>query len=210
MKRLAFTMIELVMAIVVLGILAAVAIPKLDNDIRVGARDNIYSALQYTRQLALVDNKTDPTDPRWQQRLWTMRFSSDNDGGFFYTVSSNENTNGGISKEECAIDPSNGKYMFNVNGDKDINNDESPNVFLGKKFGVNKVDFEGGCSGGQSISFDHLGRPFVGGTLASTAPDLYSQVMTEDCTITVGFADTDIKDLVFSISKETGFVQIEE
>lgn len=206
MKRLAFTMIELIMAIVVLGILAAVAIPRLDSDIRIGARDNIYSALQYTRQLALVDNKTDPADNEWQQELWAIRFSEDGDGGFTYSIFSNEDHGRNVDREECAIDPSNGKYMFTQAGNNTINDDESPNVFLGNNFGINQVDFEDGCNGGRTIAFDHLGRAFIGGIFARE--DLYTEVMTEDCTIRVGFEDRDMEDLVFNISKETGFVRI--
>jgi len=206
MKRLAFTMIELVMAIVVLGILAAVAIPKLDNDIRVGARDNIYSALQYTRQLALVDNKTNPTDDEWQQELWAIRFSSDGDGGFTYSIFSNSDHGLNVDLEESAIDPANGKYLFARAGRSTPEDDESPSVFLGQEFGINEVDFVGGCRGTQTLAFDHLGRPHVGGIF--TKQDLYSQVMTTDCTITIGFEDEDIEDLTFIVSKETGFVRI--
>jgi prepilin-type N-terminal cleavage/methylation domain-containing protein len=220
-KRLAFTMIELVMVIVVLGILAAVAIPKLDNDIRVGARDNIYSALQQTRQLALVDNKTNPSNANWQQELWAIRFSSDGDDGFTYSLFSNIDHDKNIDKNEVTIDPSNGKYIYHVAGSNAIQDDESPNVFLGTKFGINKVDFTGGCDGGETqvydhlgqpyafgktIAFDHLGRPYVSGIFSSI--NLYNGIMTTDCIITVGFTDTDLEDIVFTISKETGFVDI--
>ena len=208
MKRLAFTMIELVMAVVVLGILAAMAIPRLDNDIRIGARDTIHSALQYTRQLALSDNKTNPRDNEWQQELWAIRFSEDGDDGFTYSIFSNRDHGTNVDREECAVDPSNGKYMFAKAGNNTINEEESPNVFLGNNFGVNRVDFEDGCDGGRTIAFDHLGRPFIGGIFARE--DLYSEVMIDDCTITIGFEDTSINDIVFTISKETGFVQIEE
>ncbi len=205
-NRLAFTMIELVMVIVVLGILTAVAIPRLDNDIRVGARDNIYSALQQTRQLALVDNKTDPNDANWQQELWAIRFASDGDNGFTYSIFSNLDHNSQPKKTESAIDPSNGKYMYHVAGSNNIEADESPNVFLGNKFGINKINFTGGCRSGSTIAFDHLGRPYISGIFSST--NLYNGIMTTDCTITVGFADTDLDDIIFTISKETGFVDV--
>jgi len=204
-KRLAFSMIELVMVIVVLGILSAMAIPNFKNDVRTGARENIYSALQYTRNLALIDNRTDPTDSKWQMELWHIAFSTTSEG-YTYKIGSNLDHNTALKKEECAIDPANGKYFYNVNGDTTIDADESPNVFLGKNFGVKDVIFKDGCSTGKYIAFDNLGRPFINGIYSPKI--LYSSVMTRDCKIVVKFQDTDIKDLEFSIKKETGFVEV--
>jgi len=204
-KRLAFTMIELVMVIVVLGILSAMAIPNLKNDVRTGARENLYSALQYTRNLALIDNRTDPTDSKWQMELWTIAFSTTSEG-YTYSIGSNKDHNSAFKESECAIDPANGKYFYNQNGNIDIGVNESPNIFLGKKFGVKDIIFADGCSGIKYIAFDNLGRPFKGG-IFSYAP-LYSKIMTKDCKMTISFIDTDIEDLIFSIKKETGFVEV--
>ncbi len=207
-KRLAFSMIELIMVIVVMGILSAVAMPQLNSDTRVGARDNIYSALQFTRHLALIDNRTNPENTKWQMELWTIAFASDSDsdGGYNYSIGSNQNHNNAFSQNECAIDPANGQYFYAQNGSKNIGINQSPNVFLGINFGVKEVKFTNGCTGAKHIAFDNLGRPFVGSTF-SVQP-LYSKVMIKDCTITVKFKDTDLENLEFSIKKETGFIEI--
>ncbi len=207
MKKSAFTMLELVMVIVVLGILAAVALPRYDRDLRQGAESNIVAAIRYTQHMALIDDKTDPRDTNWQQELWTIRFSSYTDSGntrFFYTISSNINHGGNVDRNETIVDPVTGKYMYNAAGDSTVDADESSNIFIGKKYGVNSVDFAEGCGPAKHVAFDHLGRPFKSGIFGAVA--LYDGYMVEDCSISIGFEDSNIEDLVITIEKETGHV----
>ncbi len=220
MKRLAFTMLELLIVIVVLGILATLAIPRMERDVRQEAKDNILSALRYTQHLALVDNKTnlrrqllthaDGTtslrDLDWQQTLWTMGFSRyfNSNNKYFYTISSNTNYGLAVDKHETAMDPANGKYMYHLPIDSEIRVDESPNIFIGKKYGVNSVVFSGGCGPEKYIAFDYLGRPFKSGIFTAVTP--YAGYMTSNCYITVGFEESSAAEIVFTIEKETGFV----
>ncbi len=203
----AFTLIELVFVIVVLGILASLAIPRMDRDLRQEAADNVLSAIRYTQHLALNDNKTDPGNTNWQKELWKISFSTSADNlANFYTISSDKVPYAAVSKDETAIDPQNGKYMYNMGGDTTIDSDESPSIFIGKKYGINSMTFNGGCSGAQHIGFDHLGRPHnaLGG-----ATNTYSQYMTTDCSIIMGFTDGSITDLNITIATETGYVSID-
>ena len=201
----AFTMIELVFVIVVLGILASLALPRLDRDLRQEAKDNLLSAIRYAQHLALMDNKTNPTDTNWQKKLWQIRFSTSTDNlENFYTVFSDLNDNDDVTNNEAAIDPINGKYMFT--DDSTIDADESPNIFIGKKYGINSMNFSGGCSGAQHIAFDNLGRPHND---LGSATNNYSQYMASDCTIIMGFADTSLTDLNITIATETGYVSID-
>ena len=206
----AFTMLELVFVIVVLGILAALALPRMDRDLRQEAKDNILSAIRYTQHLALMDNKTNPLDANWQKGLWKITFSTSTDNlANFYTISSDAPPyNGSVSKAETAIDPANGKYMYNLGGNLDIDADESPNIFIGKKYGVimKNANFTGGCSGAQHIAFDHFGRPHNG---IGSATNNYSQYMTSDCNIIIGFEDSAIRDLNVTVATETGYVTID-
>lgn len=201
----AFTMLELVFVIVVLGILAALALPRMDRDLRQEAKDNILAAIRYTHHLALNDDKTDPTDTTWQKKLWKISFTKSTDNlANFYTVSSDLNSNGDVSKDETAIDPANGKYMYNASGATvGIDSDESPNIFIGKQYGINSMTFTGGCDDAQHIAFDHLGRPHND---IGDADNDYNKYMDADCEIQFGFADASINPLTVTITMETGHV----
>ena len=200
----AFTMIELVFVIVVLGILAALALPRMDRDLRQEAKDNILAVIRYTQHLALNDDKTKPTDTNWQKKLWKITFSSSSADNLanYYTVSSDTNGNDIVTDDETAIDPADGKYMFT--DDSTIDTDESPNIFIGKTYGVKGITFSGGCSDAdpKHIGFDNLGRPHNG---IGAATNNYSQYMASDCTIQFIFADGSTP-LTVTIATETGHV----
>ncbi len=179
-QKSAFSMLELVMVIVVLGILATFAIPRMNNDLRQEAADNILSAIRYTQHLALVDDKTDPFDATWQSKLWNISFATDGDN---YTVASDT---------AFAIDPSNGKLMDGLSTG-------SPSVRLLKKYGIDTIS---GC--GNLIAFDRLGRPF---TAVIGATNDYANYMTADCNITFTSPAFD-SDIIIEIKRETGYAFI--
>lgn len=214
----AFTMIELIFVIVVLGILAALALPRMDRDLRQEAADNILSAIRYTQHMALMDDKTNPDDVNWQQTLWMIKFTGGNNA--YYTVSSDIGptipTRGTVNKTESAIDPANGKYMYNSSGAfSSIGANESPNIFLGHKYGINAITFSAGCNAHNSalaanvkhLAFDNLGRPHSG--LDTTATGLagndYATYISSDCNITFAFSNASINPLVITIRQETGY-----
>ena len=199
MKHSAFTMLELIFVIVVLGILSALAMPRLERDLRQEAKDNLLSAVRYTQHLALTDDKTNPSDGNWQKKLWMIQFVQFG-GKLRYRIGADTNGGGAIDKVEAAIDPINGKYIYN--NSTSLQSDESPNIFLGKTYGIDSISLSGGCTS-QHIAFDNLGRPFNGIT---TATNDYSKYMTNDCNMTFGFASSDISDLVITIAQETGYV----
>ena len=203
----AFTMMELVFVIVVLGIIAALALPRMDRDLRQEAKDNILSAIRYTQQLALSDDKTAPSDNQWQKALWQIRFS--NPGGeWLYTIASNSDYGANLDQNESAIDPLNGKYMHSTDASP-ADGDESPSIFLTKLFGINAVTLNNcaGTSGSsaQHIAFDHLGRPHRGVT-GGGSNNYSTLVTTSDCVIAFDFIDTAISSLNITIRRETGHV----
>ena len=187
-RREAFTMIELIFAIIVIGILAAVAIPRLDRDFRQEAKDNYIAAIRYTQHLALIDDKTNPFQSGWQANYWTIKFADD---GSSYSI---------VSGSNFAVDPTSGKlYDGQTSG--------SQSALTGKKYGVKSVKATGGCSG-PNIMFDRYGRPFDGTTASGVgiATD-YSNYMSADCKLTIEFKSSGIDPLELTISKETGAIK---
>ena len=198
-------MIELVFVIVVLGILAALALPRMERDLRQEAADNVLSSIRYTQHLALNDDKTDPFDTNWQQKLWTIYFTTATSGSY-YNVSSDLDKSGlPAEKIETAIDPANGKYMYHHHNNA-VQANESPNVLLGKKYGVGSINFSGsGCSQ-KHIAFDQLGRPHNG---IGGASNNYSTYMNTDCRITFSFTGGSPNSFSIIIKKETGYAYID-
>ena len=211
MKQKAFTMLELVLVIVVLGILAALSIPRLDRDLKQEAADNILSAIRYTQHLALLDDKQKFDNAQWQRRWWRIVFGTCTGTDHYYMVGADDNmtgsTNGYFSQEEAAIDPANSKTMFWTNGADCSNGGDSSsseNIFISKKFGITTIQPSGGCSN-LYIGFDHLGRPYASNFVNSTQPD-YSGLLNSTCTFTFTLTDGDTFGI--SIQSHTGYAQI--
>ncbi|MDD5360320.1 MAG: type II secretion system protein [Sulfurovaceae bacterium] len=197
-NKTAFTMIELVFVIVTMGIIAAVAIPRLQNDSRQEAIDQVLSDIRYAQHLALTDDVTNPANPNWQRAFWGIRFV--NDGGqWIYSIGSDKNLGGNFDGNEYAIDSLSGLPM---NGNNTAANPSvSPRTKLFKK-GVTNVTFGGaGCAAApQHIGFDRLGRPHQS-YFGSTSPD-YSSVLTNTCDITFTHPSGNF---VIRINPETGY-----
>jgi len=207
-QKKAFTMIEMIMAIIVLGILASLAMPRLERDLKQEAADEILSQIRYTQHLALIDDMHEFDNPEWQKKFWRIDFGTcDDDSGLFYRIGSDsDKSGGGFTQAEAAIDPINKKALFATNI---ICNDPgtNPNVFLGTKYNVIDIDASR-CNLVQHIGFDHLGRPHIGFSNSNT-PD-YSSYMhnaaNQACRFTFTLSDGDTFSI--DIAPETGYANI--
>ena len=206
-QKSAFTMLELVFVIVVLGTLASMALPRLDRDHTQEAADHILSQIRYTQHLALMDDMHEFNNPSWQQKWWKIMFSSCQNGNLFYRIGSDNNMdgNGMFSQDEAAIDPINGMPLFMSNNDDTCEGDTtvSKNIFLTERFGITAINTTS-CNNTAHIGFDHLGRPHQGYG-ASSQPN-FASYLNAVCTFT--FTMSDNTTFSIQIKPETGYAQI--
>ena len=225
MKKRAFTMIELVFVIVVVGILAAVMIPKLNRNGSREAATQILTHIRYTQHLAMQDDKyVQSVDEKlWFKMRWGITFnetslkecSIDKPGvkTWKYSVFFDKSLNGNVNSErEVANDIyKSGKLLsggwsgISTDACKKINEE----LNLGKRFGITLVDFKDGCSGMQTIIFDEMGRPMrVASTTSGGAKRPYDRLLKKDCSITI--TDKRGNQTTITIEKESGFASIKE
>ena len=223
MKK-AFTMIELVFVIVIIGILAATILPSTKTNPLQEAALQLVSHIRYTQHLAMVDDKYDPSRKDtagsiiWHKDRWQIAFSDSNytDNGWAYTIFSDTQgiavSRGDAQESEVARNPENSQQIMtggysstqaldyrhvNFKGMKKLN--------LGKSYGVTSVIFGNNCNTSQRIAFDYLGRPLQGDV--SSMNDPYNttgtqRLLTGICTITLGDGTNSE---VISIVPETGY-----
>ena len=227
MKKRAFTMIELIFVIVVVGILAAIMIPKLNRNASREAANQILTHIRYTQHLAMQDDKYEnfvsDNPVKWYRMRWGVAFNNtslqkcsiDKPGvnTWKYSVFFDKSLNGNINSEsEVANDIyKSGKLLSG--GCSGISTDACKKITkelnLGKRFGITSVDFKDGCSGMQTIIFDEMGRPMrVASTTSGGAKRPYDRLLKKDCSITI--TDKRGNQTTITIEKESGFASIKE
>ena len=220
-------MIELIIVMVVLGILAINTFPRLQRDARSEAINHMLQIIRYTQNLALHDNKyedrLDGNSAKWQRKFWRFEIRRCPDTNkLYYNIGSDENKNGSISRNESAIDPSNGRFLFwpgnrNCKSDPQVLQQVSPNIFIEEKFGINRVVFSAcpvylanGTRNNNSshIAFDYFGRVYKQNTF-SLKPNNYG-ITTQDCSITFYFKDSSLQPFTIIIPNESGYAYLQE
>ncbi|MFH0710264.1 MAG: hypothetical protein V2A75_08660 [Pseudomonadota bacterium] len=200
MKRFAFTMLELVFVIIVIGILAVLAMPNFNRHPLQEAAEQVAGHIRYTQHLAMVDDKFDPTDPLWFRENWQIEFTS-TASNVFYKIYSDTDQEGNADNNELALDPLTGDKLY-----VDTINHTSNRTNLKDKFGITAVAFSSTCNTGKELSFDSLGRSYD--YVSESEPDannIYEHLLTQDCNITLTHSDGIA---VITIRPETGYVSV--
>ena len=202
-KKSAFTLFELVVVIAVIGILSAVAYPRIKRDNLTNALDQLVAHLRYTQHLAMVNDVFNPRQQNWFRARWQMSFFRCNatDEDWAYTVSSNTNLTNGVvvGRSETARDPLTQERLYISNTNCLQNSGDYPKLNLMATYNVASLTFSG-CN--QQIAFDTLGRPYESVNNANSHTENY---LTTDCTITITMDDGDTASIV--IHKETGYIE---
>jgi type II secretory pathway pseudopilin PulG len=221
----AFTMMELIFITIIIGILAAIIIPKSQGTRLREAADQIVSHIRYTQHLAMMDDKFDPNNSEWFKERWQIRFmnqaSIDGDATKYwsYVIFSDKPGYGGEPEaDEIARNPLNPSKKL-IGGTSSIITNIDYNdpratreLNLGKKYGITDVEFNRTCSNGippnnsKRLAFDYLGRPLKGSIDGSTAPYDNSRLIIRQCTITLTNSAHESINII--IEPETGFARI--
>ena len=218
MKK-AFTLIELVFVIIVIGIIAATVIPRTSSNGLQEAAIQVVSHIRYTQHLAMVDDKFDSSDSLWYRDRWQIQFNKTIDGEdvWAYTIyndtSRSSNANG---VNEIAKNPENrNQYMTGgASGFIDLDDSRrSKKMALQESFGIKDIEFNNCGSTAKRVSFDYLGRPLNGNP--NTATNTVERLITSQCLITIcTVLDCDAADesekLTIAIEPESGYIHILE
>lgn len=212
MKRFAFTMLELVFVIIVVGILAVLAMPNFSRDSLAEAAEQVATHIRYTQHLAMTDDRFDPSNAQWYSQMWifNIRGVADvNNGGeveWYYEVFSDRSNDNNSTIDEEAIDPLTGQTL----GNGSINNtiDDNRTVNLTRKYAISNITYAGGANAAGSvvtrISFDNLGRPY-----RNASPNLGQNwrtfLITTPVVITLVHTDGNA---TITVAPETGYVSV--
>jgi len=215
MKK-AFTLLEMVFVLVVVGILSAIVLTRPQSNSLQEAGLQLLSHIRYTQHLALVDNKFDTNDLNWFKKRWQLVFSSGAaaNNSPAYTIFSDTagNSTGNVNVTEVALNPENStQYMSggysganalditssSFNGMKKLN--------LGMSYGVSSVSLSGGCQNNR-IAFDHIGRLIKGDQTTMLGAYSNNRLVQTDCFVSLTHKNGNI--LIITIRPETGYASI--
>jgi prepilin-type N-terminal cleavage/methylation domain-containing protein len=215
--KYAFTMLELVFVIVVVGILAATMAPRFSRDSLQEASDKLISQLRYTKHLAMVDDKFDNNNALWYKERWQLLFANTVDGvsGIWsYTIFADTLNHDGSPNiaDDIAINPTNpNMYLSGGFGSilhlNDARRDKT--MALGETYGIEDIQFLGGCSTAKRISFDYLGRPISGDLSTSSKPYQSDRLLKTQCRIALCKNNPcDDNNITIAIEPQTGYIHI--
>lgn len=221
MKK-AFTMLELVFVLIVIGILAAVISPQMKSTKLREAAIQVVSHIRYTQHLAMVDDRYGDNSVGvndWYKKRWQLLFgsSASTNGNIAYSIFSDNGSDlTNYSKPnlaELALSPMNSdKYLSGgYSGILDTDNARaSSKMNIGESYNISDIYFTGGCASTnvKRISFDHLGRPLRGTFNTYTQP--YRSTATiglikTTCNIILKNSEGNV---TIAIEPETGYAHI--
>ncbi len=218
MKK-AFTMLEMVFVIVIIGIISILAVPNLQNNNLRLAANQLISHIRYTQHLAMMDNQFNPDDINWSKKRWQMQFHSTvsaYDISWSYSIYKDTSLSGNPnSKKELAKNPvDNTKLLSGGFGSLAADyEDFTKSMMLGNSYGISDIVFEGGCKyyTSRRVAFNFYGVPYYGNLLSTD--NQYDRRLAEQCRIVLCIENsctnaTDDQKITIAIEPETGYTHI--
>lgn len=202
MFKKAFSLLETIFLIVVVGILAVTVIPRMERDHLHEMATQVIAHLRYAQHRAMIDHAYKDTDPNWYQGRWQINFINTAKCGLLYRVGADRDVSSGtgdFESNEAAIDPMTGERLYNMAPVCEEHPGWYSGVLIGEKFNIEKMETT--CQT-QTIAFDRLGRPYKGfaGGRASAS------LLKDDCNLT--FIDRHNNKVRITITPETGYAYI--
>ena len=202
-------MLELIFVIVIIGIITAVMLPRIDRDNVYEAGQQVISHIKYTQHLAMIDNKYDDTNINWHNERWQIAFTQCGGGNpsVMYSVHSDKAPFGVLpARTEAALDPLSRLPLYHNNCNPVAGTDDDK-VDLEGNYNISILDvtscLDNGGNTVQRIGFDSLGRPFTNVSTAATSTASY---MTAACDILLA-VDID-SNVTIRIEPETGYTHM--
>ena len=196
-------MLELIFVIVVVAILAAVIVPRMDRDTIYEAAEQVLGHIKYTQHLAMVDNIYDDNTNNWHYARWQIDFY-DGTGGcgeIFYAVGSDTNLTGvSLVANDAARDPLTNDLLYNDTATCARTSGWHNDIILSDKYSIASLSMSAACNTANDIiAFDQLGRPYT----AFTTDDPTANLLKTDCNITI--TDSSANTATITITPETGY-----
>ena len=211
MKK-AFTLLELIIIIVIVGILSSIILSRTKDDSLEQAALQLMSHIRYTQHLAMMDDKIDRKDSKWMQKRWQIIFckqgNSNNKWAYTIFADTYGTSSGKPNKTEIAINPLNlnQRMTGGYNSAAELNVTHSTfigmkTMNLGMTYGITNMSFS--CN--QRIVFDYSGRPMKTDISSNIQSYESNQLMDNNCTISLSNSNGTIS---LEVEKQTGYVKL--
>lgn len=175
--KLAFTLLELIIVMIIIGIISVIASTAFQRDTLNPATNQLLDHIRYTQQLALNqdmfipapdlssftgDDRRVKDSRQWFKKWWQIQFHED-DGD--YTIYSDAPTNSAATNQydqeandgvdQIATDPQSGEFLAGESSK--VTEGYLRLANLKEEYGV-EISMAG-CGQSKHLHFDHLGRP---------------------------------------------------
>jgi len=195
-----FSILELIIVISLITVISTISLSKLHRSKLQLATDKILIYLNYTRYIAMVDNKYNIDDPEWEKKRWTLKFqncSNSKDGLYFVVYSDKSGGTAHFKKSETLKDPLNNKYLYS-GYDCIPNKDESADVLLTKKYGIEEIIIS--CNTTSTVGQISFGND---GTIYS---QLGTNIKTIEEPCSIKLIDNQAQESVIIVEPNTGYI----